>query len=175
MSILSTRMRRAMFASGVRQFELAERTGLDKAQISSYLHDKYKPNGESITKLAAALGVTPAWLVGEGPDDLPALSKKALERSVSDAPLPFKDNRVNVIGEVAAGVPHFRFHDLRSFFASIALSSAVGVGSRTVQDLGGWQTDRVMKSHYDRSISDVRKKDEENIIAFFSRNLSVNS
>lgn len=74
-----------------------------------------------------------------------------------------------------AGVPHFRFHDLRSFFASIALSSAVGVGSRTVQDLGGWQTDRVMKSHYDRSISDVRKKDEENIIAFFSRNLSVNS
>ena len=72
-----------------------------------------------------------------------------------------------------AGVPHFRFHDLRSFFASIALSSAVGSGSRTVQDLGGWQTDRVLKSHYDRSISDVRKKDEDAIILYFQNHLKM--
>ena len=72
-----------------------------------------------------------------------------------------------------AGVHHFRFHDLRSFFASIALSSAVGSGSRTVQDLGGWQTDRVLKSHYDRSISDVRKKDEEAIILYFQNHLKM--
>lgn len=99
------RLRRAMFSSGLRQADLVERTGIDKGSVSSYVSGRYKPNAEKVAKLASALGVTPAWLVGEGPDDLPALSKKALERSVSDAPLPFKDNRVNVIGEVAAGVP----------------------------------------------------------------------
>lgn len=72
-----------------------------------------------------------------------------------------------------AGVHPFRFHDLRSLFASISLSSAVGAGSRTVQDLGGWQTDRVMKSHYDRSISDQLKKDSDAIVSYFSENLKT--
>lgn len=72
-----------------------------------------------------------------------------------------------------AGVHHFRFHDLRSFFASISLSSAVGVSARTVQDLGGWQTDRVLKSHYERSISDQKKKDTEAIIHYFSDHLKA--
>lgn len=73
----------------------------------------------------------------------------------------------------AAGVKHFRFHDLRSFFASISLSSAVGSGSRTVQDLGGWQTDRVLKAHYERSISDQKQKDTDAIITYFKTNLKI--
>lgn len=72
-----------------------------------------------------------------------------------------------------AGVHPFRFHDLRSLFASVSLSSAVGAGSRTVQDLGGWQTDRVMKSHYERSISDQLKKDAAAIVSYFSENLKT--
>lgn len=72
-----------------------------------------------------------------------------------------------------AGVHHFRFHDLRSFFASIALSSAIGAGARSVQDLGGWQTDRVMKSHYERSMSDQKKKDVDAILDWFGRNLKA--
>lgn len=71
-----------------------------------------------------------------------------------------------------AGVPKFRFHDLRSFFASTALST-VGSASRSVQDLGGWQTDRVMKSHYERSMSDQFKKDSDAIIRYFSDHLKT--
>lgn len=72
-----------------------------------------------------------------------------------------------------SGVHPFRFHDLRSFFASIALSSAVGVGSKTVQDLGGWETDRVLKGHYERSIEDQKKKDTEAILSYFSDHLKM--
>ena len=72
-----------------------------------------------------------------------------------------------------AGVERFRFHDLRSFFASISLSSAVGSASRTVQDIGGWQTDRVLKSHYERSISDQFRKDSEAIVLYFSDHLKT--
>ena len=73
----------------------------------------------------------------------------------------------------AAGVHPFRFHDLRSFFASISLSSAVGVSSRTVQDLGGWQTDRILKSHYERSMTDQKKKDTEVLMSYFSDHLKT--
>lgn len=71
-----------------------------------------------------------------------------------------------------AGVPHFRFHDLRSFFASVSLSSA-GASSRTVQDLGGWQTDRVMKMHYVRAISDQKKKDVDAIMSVYEERLKM--
>lgn len=71
-----------------------------------------------------------------------------------------------------AGVEKFRFHDLRSFFASTALST-VGSASRSVQDLGGWQTDRVMKSHYERSISDQLRKDSDAIVLYFSDHLKT--
>ena len=68
-----------------------------------------------------------------------------------------------------AGVHPFRFHDLRSFFTSSSISE-VGASPRTVQDLGGWETDRVMNRNYFRSISDVKQRDEDAIILFHSRN-----
>lgn len=72
-----------------------------------------------------------------------------------------------------AGVHPFRFHDLRSFFASIALSSAVGAGRRSVQDIGGWQTDRVLGSHYDRAIADQTARDRASIATYFANNLAL--
>lgn len=73
----------------------------------------------------------------------------------------------------AAGVPHFRFHDLRSFFASIALSSAIGAGRRSVQDMGGWQTDRVLGSHYDRAVADQTERDRAAVALYFANNLAL--
>ena len=73
----------------------------------------------------------------------------------------------------AAGVPHFRFHDLRSFFASIALSSAVGAGRRSVQDIGGWKTDRVLGAHYDRVVADQTARDKAAIALYFANNMAL--
>jgi len=72
-----------------------------------------------------------------------------------------------------AGVPHFRFHDLRAFFASISVSSAIGSSELTVQEIGGWKTTHVLRKHYERSISDQRRKDTEKIFDYFSENVPV--
>lgn len=72
-----------------------------------------------------------------------------------------------------AGVHPFRFHDLRSFFASISLSSAIGAGRRSVQDTGGWQSDRVLGSHYDRVIADQTARDQAAIALFFENHLAL--
>lgn len=97
--------------------------------------------------------------------------------------LPLEDRLVPILPDVVtlrfvkavkrAGVPHFRFHDLRAFFASICVSSAIGAGELTVQQIGGWKTNNVLKRHYERTISDQRQKDTEKILAFFSDHLAI--
>lgn len=72
-----------------------------------------------------------------------------------------------------ANVPHFRFHDLRAFFASIAVSSAIGASEKTVQDIGGWKTNNVLRRHYERSISAQREADTEKILEYFSKHLAA--
>lgn len=74
MSILSQRIRQAMFLKGIRQVDIVQKTGLDRAQVSSYLNDKYRPNADSLGKLAKALEVSPEWLLGEEEIGLPVLA-----------------------------------------------------------------------------------------------------
>lgn len=109
MGDFQTRLRQIMFFKKISQTELVEKTGLQKSNVSRYFTGKTKPNGKALTKIASVLGVDPSWLVGEGPDlTTGELAKMSFEHSISTEPLPFaleKRNRVNVIGDVAAGVP----------------------------------------------------------------------
>ena len=54
----------AMNIRGLRQVDVAERSGLDKAQISQYKNGKYEPMQDALYKLAQALNVNVAWLMG---------------------------------------------------------------------------------------------------------------
>lgn len=74
-----------------------------------------------------------------------------------------------------SGVTPFRFHDLRAFFASIAVSSAIGAGELTVQEIGGWKTNHVLKKHYERSISEQRQRDTDRILEWFGDHLKMGS
>lgn len=71
-----------------------------------------------------------------------------------------------------AGVPRFRFHDLRSFFASVAVTS-LGISERTVQDLGGWKTNNVLRRHYERSMTDQKRADVNTILDYFTAGLGL--
>lgn len=72
-----------------------------------------------------------------------------------------------------AGVHKFRFHDLRAFFASISVSSAIGASEKTVQDIGGWKTANVLRRHYERTISAQREADTEKILEYFTKHLAA--
>lgn len=91
MNTFATRLRQAMFVKEVRQVDLVNRTGINKARISRWVNGENIPYGEGLKKLADALGVTVDWLLGK--DETPIRPK-----------LP-TIHEVNVIGRVAAGVP----------------------------------------------------------------------
>ena len=64
-----------------------------------------------------------------------------------------------------SGLPHFRFHDLRHYSASIM--HAIGIPDQYIMARGGWKTDRVLKQVYRNVISDEQKKFTEQINAHF--------
>ena len=51
------------------------------------------------------------------------------------------------------GFQHFRFHDLRHFFASYC-HNVLKLSDAQIQKMGGWRTDHVMKSVYVQSMND---------------------
>lgn len=53
------------------------------------------------------------------------------------------------------GIPRFRFHDLRHFFASYASTI---MPEADVMALGGWKSDHIFKRIYRESLEDNRKK-----------------
>lgn len=59
------------------------------------------------------------------------------------------------------GIPPFKFHTLRSYFASFAHS--LGIPDSDILSLGGWATDSVMKRVYRKSIEESKAKSVERI------------
>ena len=60
-----------------------------------------------------------------------------------------------------AGVPHFRFHDLRHMHASVML--AIGVPNKYAQERMGHATDNMLKTVYQHTIQEEQKKYSEEI------------
>lgn len=58
------RLLQAMNANNVKAAELSKRTGLSKAQISQYVNGVYEAKQVALYKLAVALNVSEAWLMG---------------------------------------------------------------------------------------------------------------
>lgn len=61
--------------------------------------------------------------------------------------------------------PHFRFHDLRHYAASIM--HAIGVPDQYILQRGGWKTDGVMKSIYRNTIDAESVKQNKKILEHF--------
>lgn len=61
----------------------------------------------------------------------------------------------------ALGIPSFKFHALRSYFASYA--HALGIPDMDIMSMGGWKTDSVMKSVYRKSMEESRRESMKKI------------
>lgn len=114
MNIVAERLREAMEARHMKQVDLVAQTGIGKSSISTYLAGEYLPKQTNLYKLAKALSVNPAWLLGE---DVP------MEAASPSKPLPsnlkrisdMKPQRIRLIGEVAAGEPILAEEDYEAY------------------------------------------------------------
>ena len=82
---------------------------------------------------------------------------------VALAPSTVSDSFSEALAKV--GLPHFRFHDLRHYQASIL--HAMGVPDKYIMERGGWRTDSTLKNIYQHTMSDKRKEVEHDICARF--------
>lgn len=82
-NIISQRLRRALFLTGMKQADLVRATGYSDGKVSSWVNGKYKPNAEALSKLASALDVPADWLLGK---DFPAaeITRTTFAPSYSD-------------------------------------------------------------------------------------------
>lgn len=58
------RIRQGMELRGIKAVDLVQATGLGKSAISQYISGKYEPKQVAIHKIAKALNVSEAWLMG---------------------------------------------------------------------------------------------------------------
>lgn len=65
MTHFAARLKEAMELRNIKQAQLAQKCGIGKSSISTYLKGKYFPKYDSIVKLANSLDVSPKWLAGE--------------------------------------------------------------------------------------------------------------
>ena len=70
--------------------------------------------------------------------------------------------------EKQLGIPHFPLHKLRHYFATKMLTLT---DSQTVQALGGWKTDSVMKTVYAHSMKAEQEKAKRLAVDQFSKSI----
>lgn len=64
METISERIVEGMAIRKMKQVDIIEKTGINKGALSSYISGKYEPKQTNIYKIAKALDVNEAWLMG---------------------------------------------------------------------------------------------------------------
>lgn len=80
---ISNRLKYAMEISGIKQYELVEKTKIPKGSISQYVTGYVEPKSDRIYLLAKALNVNPVWLMGM---DVP-MEPPTVDYTVTNGPL----------------------------------------------------------------------------------------
>lgn len=110
----------------------------------SYAGDRYIDYPEFVARKWA--GITDGRIVPDlDPDDISHRFEHVLKR---------------------AKLPHFRFHDLRHYSASI--QHAIGVPDAYIMQRGGWSSDGVLKSVYRHALKDKQSEESRKTNAYFS-------
>lgn len=118
MESIATRMKSAMDLKGIKQADLVETTGIGKSSISSYLSGQYEPKQRNIYKIALALDVNEAWLMGY---DVPMERNTTKEKNVDDKIKNIEDilqiqtQKIPLIGDIACGVPNLAEENFESY------------------------------------------------------------
>lgn len=115
--------------------------------------NEYKQWVDKTTKSVAGNRFVPL------PDFVIAHIKDRKGRIVHLKPNQISDRFIDIVAR--SGLPHFRFHDLRHYCASI--QHALGIPDAYIMQRGGWGSDTVLKQVYRHALSD--KSEEMNSVA----------
>lgn len=96
----SIRLKEAMEFRQMKQSELVEKTNIGKSAISQYLTGKFEPKQNNIYKIATALNVSEAWLMGH---DVP-MERSNYQLTVPNV-FPIETKKLPLLGTIAAGQP----------------------------------------------------------------------
>ena len=103
------RLKEGMELRNLKQVDLVEMTKINKGALSSYLSGKYSPKQDNIYKLAMALNVSEAWLMGY---DVP-IERTTSQRKLSALEIPTK--LIPVVGTVACGNPIYAEENIQEY------------------------------------------------------------
>ena len=104
------RLREGLDLRGMKQIELATRSGISKYSISHYLKGDWEGKQDAVYELARALNVSEAWLMGDGVPAERSAPKVSVQLDKKPTippgfmPLP-KMRKVPLIGAIACGDP----------------------------------------------------------------------
>ncbi|MDO4302139.1 MAG: helix-turn-helix domain-containing protein [Clostridia bacterium] len=84
MDSIAIRLKKALELRNMTQADLVKKTGIGKSSISTYISGEYEPKQKNTYKLAKALNVNEAWLMGldvdiERRDNVASLSDKEMK------------------------------------------------------------------------------------------------
>lgn len=96
MDTIAERIRKGLLIRNMKQTDLVEKTGIGKSSISTYLSGEYEPKQRNIYKIAQALDVNEAWLMGY---DVPMERRIAIEVSEEEKNLLTDFRILNNIGQ----------------------------------------------------------------------------
>ena len=108
---IAERLSEALKIKEMSQAELVRLTGIGKSSICTYVSGEYEPKQRNIYKIAKALNVSEAWLMGF---DVPMQPQKNNNYGV----IPITVKSIPFLGEISCGEPVFASEDRQSYVAS---------------------------------------------------------
>lgn len=95
---IKNRIAEALMMRGMKQIDLAEKTGISIHTLNPWYHNKWQPKATPLNKMAKVLDVSELWLAGyDVPMERPIEQKKADELSDMIKILKNKPKLYNVI------------------------------------------------------------------------------
>lgn len=152
---------------------------LRRGEICALEHGDIKGNTVSVSK-SMVLGEDKEWHIKqpktygsyrevEMPDFVIKKIPKGQGRILSSVPSQISDGFKTAVRR--SNLPHFRFHDLRHYSASIM--HAIGIPDQYIMQRGGWSSDNVMKTVYRNVIDLEKQRQSKKILEKFNQFKSV--
>ncbi len=156
---ISDRIKEGLQIRNMKQVELVEKTGIGKGALSSYISGKYNPKQNNIYKIAKALDVNEAWLMGY---DVPMERINQLNKlEVTNDELELLNNykKLNDLGKKEANKRVAELTEINKYSNSSSVSKEITYDDfeTVAAHNDGWTDDEIAEADR-RILEDINKR-----------------